>query len=483
MLAMVDGSVGRRLAATLPLLDVEQWFGAGSLVMAIAHHGFPLNPESTGTDDKGVWAVVGDEDPVAALEPLGAAIRQWLPEAFGTHSPVSIKPQGWHLLSGLLTLADWIASDEAFFPLAPVDAKEDGVARFDGSSARAREILRRIGFDPRPSQQSLPQRLDFSSVSPYPPRPIQLATGEIDGEGNIVVLESETGSGKTEAALLRFARLFAAGKVDGLYFALPTRVAATSLHSRVRVAVARLWPDASARPAVVLAVPGQEVVTDRGLDPPAGGHDVWASEPENHEQVWAASRPKKYLAGTIAVGTIDQALLSIIKAKHAHLRLSCLNRLLLVVDEVHASDRYMETLLDGLLRFHRRSGGHALLLSATLGARAREKLLGRGGPPPLPEAIAAPYPALSSDARGEARGQPWGGRAKDVGLILSTDIGDPDAVANAALEAARNGAKVLVIRNLRREAVATFEASRSRPGRSTLFLSRNRHAPSRRIRP
>jgi hypothetical protein len=95
--------------------------------------------------------------------------------------------------------------------------------------------------------------------------------------------------------------------------------------------------------------------------------DVWANERENREQVWAASRPKKYLAGTIAVGTIDQALLATTKAKHAHLRLSCLTRSLLVVDEVHASDRYMETLLGALLRFHQRAGGHALLLSATLG--------------------------------------------------------------------------------------------------------------------
>src|SRR3546814_2111338 len=43
---------------------------------------------------------------------------------------------------------------------------------------------------------------------------------------------AETGSGKTEAALWRFARLFAEGKVDGLYFAVPTRSAARQLHAR-----------------------------------------------------------------------------------------------------------------------------------------------------------------------------------------------------------------------------------------------------------
>jgi gas vesicle protein len=55
--------------------------------------------------------------------------------------------------------------------------------------------------------------------------------------GPIVVLEAETGSGKTEAALWRFATLFATGQVDGLYFALPARVAASQIHGRVQRAM------------------------------------------------------------------------------------------------------------------------------------------------------------------------------------------------------------------------------------------------------
>jgi CRISPR-associated endonuclease/helicase Cas3 len=452
----------------LPLREVDQWFGPGSLVMAIGHHGYPASFASE-RDDKGLWAVANGEDPVASLTPLGHAIRYWLPDAFTSNSAALIEPRGWHLLSGLLTLADWIASDEAFFPLARIDEAEIGTARFQQSSVRARGILQHVGFDPRKPRGVLIEPPKFTSISPYPPRPIQLAAGEIDDEARIIALEAETGSGKTEAALFRFVRLFAAGKVDGLYFALPTRVAATALHARVRAAVALSWPDTSSRPAVVLAVPGQELEKDEGLVAPAGGHDVWANERENRERIWAASRPKKYLAGTIAVGTIDQALLAIIKAKHAHLRLSCLTRLLLIVDEVHASDRYMEALLGALLRFHRRAGGHALLLSATLGSRAREKLLGRGEPPPLTKAVAAPYPALSDDTQPAIRGYPWEGRAKSVKLTISTEMGDPASIARMALEAALGGAKVLVIRNLRRDAVATFNELRAIAPDAPLF--------------
>ena len=58
----------------------------------------------------------------------------------------------------------------------------------------------------------------------------------------LLILESETGSGKTEAAILRFVELWRAGLVDGLYFAVPTRAAAKQLHCRVSKAMEKLFP-------------------------------------------------------------------------------------------------------------------------------------------------------------------------------------------------------------------------------------------------
>jgi len=57
----------------------------------------------------------------------------------------------------------------------------------------------------------------------------------------LVILEAETGSGKTEAALWHFARLFEAGRINSLYFALPTRAAAKQIHGRVHQAMRRLF--------------------------------------------------------------------------------------------------------------------------------------------------------------------------------------------------------------------------------------------------
>jgi CRISPR-associated endonuclease/helicase Cas3 len=155
------------------------------------------------------------------------------------------------------------------------------------------------------------------------------------------------------------------------------------------------------------------------------------------------------------IGTVDQALLGALRARHAHLRGAALLRSLLVIDEVHASDAYMTGLLEETLVRHVRAGGHAVLLSATLGGGSRDRLVKAGqpaprpkpgsAPAPEPDYTTAPYP-LVSDCRG-ARVAPSAGPTRVVRLDLRAEIADADVIARAAAEAARAGARVLVVRN------------------------------------
>src|SRR5690606_34187295 len=117
---------------------------------------------------------------------------------------------------------------------------------------------------------------------------------------------------------------------------------------------------------------------------------------------WAAEHPKRYLAGAIVVGTIDQVLLSTLQVGHAHLRSTALLRHLLIVDEVHASDEYMSSLLEAVLRYHSRAGGHAFLMSATLGCEVRARFRGRKAAAlRLEEAKCALYPVVHDGRIGE----------------------------------------------------------------------------------
>jgi len=465
-----------RLFSVLGLERMAAWFADDDATFEFwqtlfAHHGRPWRSDPTDADAH--WKPDGaGSDPIADLVQMRTALDQWFPLAFATGPTLPDNPAFHHAFAGLLMLADWLGSDTQFFPFAHGTAAD----RMTFARARAQAALQSVGLavETRRSEVAA-EPTGFSDLFGVAnPRPVQ--RDAILPTSRCVVLEAETGSGKTEAALWRFRHLFEAGEVDGLYFALPTRVAATQMFTRVKRFRDALFPEAD-RPSVVLAVPGQVGADDaKGHPLPEFGFE-WNDQPDETRRQgrWAAEHPKRFLAAQIAVGTVDQALLSAIAVRHAHLRGTALLRHLLVVDEVHASDRYMETLLGNLLSGHIQAGGHALLLSATLGAAMQARLLGT---PLASLALAqeAPYPALSWADDGQVRVhciEP-SGQVKQVHLKAVAKIDDTAAVARLALEAAECGAKVLIIRNTVRAAIETAIALEALGGASHPALFRVR---------
>jgi len=425
----------------------------GLFVAALSHHGQPLqldNPHKS--EMPRAWQPYGDLNPQEYVERVGKLLRQWFPDAFADDAqPLPSAPAFQHHFLGLCNLADWIGSNEEWFRYA--DAPDDGY--IGRARERAEYAISKVGLNLAEQRAAfgiagLPGvggLFDFPS-----PNAIQRAAQDAHLDAPVVIIESETGSGKTEAALWRFARMYGKGLVDGMYFALPTRAAAVQIHGRVKRFVAKLFPEGR-RPPVVLAVPGYQD------DNPASaaiaipdyphGYDTHADD----EKPWASESPKRFLAAQIAVGTVDQAMLGALKVKNAHLRSSSLARNLLVVDEVHASDVYMGVVLQRLLDAHTGAGGYALLMSATLGSAARERWLRSDVFPDIDDAIAAPYPAVSTAAGIGAAGE--NGQAKRVDISATPEMGDFEGVAWRALDAARAGAKVLVVRNTVGYAVST----------------------------
>jgi len=480
-----DPTLVDRLCAALPLECMVGWCGddeenfKNALWSVLAHHGAPPDIKVDTGKAQPLWRVEDAYDPFRALEKLKRTLCAALPEAFAGNGPALPQtPMFWHVIAGLVMLADWLGSDRNVFVFAN---GADDERRYAWVRETARGFIRTIGLDPSRFRATMADTHRFACVCKPGLKPREAQRAAMEAEGPIALLEAETGSGKTEAALWRFARLFAEGRVDGLYFALPTRAAATALFQRVYAAVEKLFPAPDNRPAVVLAVPGY-IQADHASGKRWPHFAVqWDDREDGGEPDrarWAAEHPKRFLAATIAVGTIDQALLGAIKARHAHMRAAALLRSLLVVDEVHASDRYMETLLRNLLALHTSAGGEAMLLSATLGATARTRLLdptsvGAAVPPPCDEAKVYPYPVVISGGPGcepSVRAVAASGRDKAVRIHPVTIQNDPVALAAAARDAALRGARVLVVRNTVLDAVATLRALRDDGGdRSDLF--------------
>lgn len=456
---VIEGKDADWFFPAIGFAEMRQWddrdgITVGNLfIAALSHHGRPLNLSDDRSRNREIWQPYGQLNPQEYAKRIGQLVQQWFPAAFATDAPpLPAAPAFQHHFLGLGILADWIGSNEGFFPFAA--QPEEGY--IDRARKQAQRAIAAIGLD------LAGQRAAFSSVPGFaqlfklagapPPKAIQeQAAMATPLDCPLVIIESETGSGKTEAALWRFALMYQQGLVDGLYFALPTRAATGQIYGRVQGFVKNLFP-AAHRPEVVPAIPGY---IDRE-SPPGGLQDypVWW-ESQHGERPWAAERPKRYLAAQIAVGTVDQAMLAALQAPHAHLRAASLARNLLVVDEVHASDPYMGEILAALLQAHRESGGYALLMSATLGSAARQRWLAAAGatagdPMPLSAAIAAAYPAVSRVSAGGGAQLAAAGdndQAKGVAMQPLPAMKDFDQVAARALAAARSGAKVLVIRN------------------------------------
>ena len=426
---------------------------------SLSHHGRPIEdgPQPSPKD----WPEdIPQYSWRAEAETMVKGLLRWFPDAFAEDGGASSnEPRFIHFFAGLAALADWVGSDRRFFEFLPdFDPNYDRQAH-----ERAAEAVTAIGLD----VASLPRRpyLSFGELTGFTqPNPAQAVVGEIATDHRLVILEAETGSGKTEAALWHFARLFAAGRVEGLYFAVPTRAAVRQLHGRVNKAMKGIFGDQA--PDAIRAIPGELTAGETTGQRLPGWQVLWEDRDGTVPARWAAEHAPRFLAATVAVGTVDQAMLAGLMVKHAHLRGSALSRSLLVIDEVHASDAYMTAILADLLNAHLAVGGYAMLMSATLGSRARIRWTG-GTQPDFDTAVGTHYPAVWKGGETEPTEAGGAGRSKKVRLAL--DQMTPQRAADVALEAANAGARVLVVHNTVRRAIETWRAAQESGGAAKLL--------------
>jgi CRISPR-associated endonuclease/helicase Cas3 len=221
------------LSRRLLIEDLNRWGVDPNLLAAVfAHHGRPVSPNRIASSG---WERIDPYDPQIAAAELGEMARRWFPAAFGPdEAALPSTPDFQHFFCGLVSLADWLGSDRRIFEFVAV-LDRDYIAK---ARVRARKVAHDVGLDVFGLRKKVEGRATFPILTGRNhPRPAQASAAEFSLDEPLVILEAETGSGKTEAAFWRFARLFEAGRIDSLYFALPTRAAAVQIHARVHAAM------------------------------------------------------------------------------------------------------------------------------------------------------------------------------------------------------------------------------------------------------
>ena len=487
-----------------------------------AHHGIPPTRAALTTDLSGHEHLLGDEawattqrellELVTARTGAGPLLPGW-----GRHrwsQPFLVE------LSGLVIVADWLASTESYFPhlhldddgldhLAP-DAHADRVA-----TGRSRLEIpapwhpRDEGADP---DVLLTQRFDLpegARATDVQARTLEAArTMELPG---MLIVEESTGSGKTEAALMAAEVLAARTGRSGVLFALPTQAttdamftreidwltriedayaeggspttfAAQLLHGRSRLneeARALRHRGYQIRDRLLGSLGGDDADEEGAVRCSPRPTDIGRDEDAVRQAgsrradlailAWFNGR-KKAMLSDFVVTTVDHVLFGAMRSPHLAMRHLGLSRKVVIVDEVHSYSTYMNVYLDRVLTWLAAYGVPVVLLSATLSEarctalvdayrRGLRLAAGERVPKrPAPETVRTPFPCLVAAGRERTEVVPTSasGRRSTVRVRRLTR----DALVPLLTESLADGGCALVVRNTVRRAQETYELLR-----------------------
>lgn len=284
-------------------------------------------------------------------------------------------------MAGFISVVDWIASNQEFFPCVAdcLTAPEiESPKYWQEALINAKHALDTLGWSPpvtfaeeaafrevfpdlqeANTLQSTANQLAFKQSAPY-----------------LMIIEAPMGSGKTEAAIYATDLAMCRGFARGMYIAMPTQATGNAMFKRVledylrdrghqgKLNMQLVHGDA------LLAASSQKIYEGEILTFKPQSIDEGA---DIEAQSWFTARKRPLLA-PFGVGTIDQSLLSVLQTKHWFVRLFGLAGKVVVFDEIHAYDAYMNTILERLLHWLAELDCTVILLSATLPEAKRKTL-------------------------------------------------------------------------------------------------------------
>ncbi|MEE3393605.1 MAG: CRISPR-associated helicase Cas3' [Lachnospiraceae bacterium] len=298
-----------------------------------------------------------------------------------------LSKQSQVILSGLLIMADWIASNEKFFPLIPTDS-----VKIDNEETRVINGLKSwVKTLPIDVEAVSDASVYYNNRFGFEPRTFQKVLFDIVKtikEPGIVIIEAPTGSGKTEAALSAAEQLFAVSNRSGVFFGLPTQATSNGIFPRVESWLDRFLKDYDEKASIRLShghaslnddfneikLKHSNAALNDGTN--SASENISADEHESSIIVneWFSGRKTAALDDYV-VGTVDNFLLLALKQKHLALRHLGFHKKVVIIDEVHAYDVYMQEYLKKAVRWMGAYRVPVILLSATLPSDIRRSLI------------------------------------------------------------------------------------------------------------
>jgi CRISPR-associated endonuclease/helicase Cas3 len=278
------------------------------------------------------------------------------------------------LLAGFCSVCDWLGSNREYFKFQQAESSLEEY--FSHRKENALKALNDFGLLAHVHTVGGMQTL----YPEYTPQNIQTLIDRLSVEQSLIIIEANTGSGKTEASLAYASKLLADSLADSIVFALPTQATANAMLERLESVAYKIFEN---NDNVILAHGKRDsndhfigmIERHRQSVSPQGDLEAGAQCSE-----WLSSSRKRAFLGQIAVTTVDQVMLSAIRPlKHFFVRSFGIGKAVLIIDEIHAYDAYMYGILEAVIKQQKQAGGSVILLSATLPAYQKQSLCSAWG--------------------------------------------------------------------------------------------------------
>ena len=331
---------------------------------------------------------------------------------------------------GIMITADWIASNNYVFDNQPYKNIDEFL---ESRKIQALKFLNNEGM----IRQQIPVMQDFKSAFGFNGRPVQNDVEKIVQKNDIkcMLIESDCGSGKTEAALYAAAVLGNRSGLSGIYMGLPTGVSAEAIQDRV-----------------------DEFLTSHDMRNTKlyTSKSMLLREPDE-KPVWTDMSRQRLLAAS-AVGTVDQVMTAARLVRFESVRMDGLASKVLIIDEIHAYDAYMLAVIKDLLKICGELGVPVIMLSATLPISTKSDLLGVLGDGDIE--LHNGYPMVSYVTKDRMVHEHVSHQYmpdKKISCELLPILNDNNKIARYAVDAVKDGGCECVIVNTVADAISVYD--------------------------
>lgn len=334
------------------------------------------------------------------------------------------------ILTGILIICDWVVSSDEYIRRA------SSANNLDELCYVSTRVLTDYGLI---STALFPDVTDFRQMWPniINPRPLQKACTDLDFHAPLTIIEAPMGEGKTETALYIAGKLCASYSKRGIYMALPTQATSNQMVNRVSEML-MLYGDNHARLLHGLAWMAENSEFEES---------VKRTEDTDDAADWL--KPLRLgLLGRNAVGTVDQAMSSVLRIKYSMLRLIGLSNKVLIIDEIHAYDMYMGQIISRMLDWCCALSIPVILVSATMQSSQKRKYLSCFGIP-SDTSLSYSYPLITQvDHNNMLRESPVSsGFSTSYRFSTMPKLGDTEYIAKHASALVANGGCICVMLN------------------------------------